>query len=61
MPAERRVVLERRKKLPELPEVETLRRGMERHLTGRTITQVRVPVPKMLKGASPIPANSPPR
>ena len=42
-------MLERRKKLPELPEVETLRRGMERHLTGRTITQVRVPVPKMLK------------
>jgi formamidopyrimidine-DNA glycosylase len=36
--------------LPELPEVETLRRGLERHLTGRTITSARVPVPKMLKG-----------
>lgn len=36
--------------MPELPEVETLRRGLERHLVGRTITEVRVPVPKMLKG-----------
>ncbi len=42
--------------MPELPEVETLRRGLERHLTGRTITGVRVPVPKMLKGEIADPA-----
>ncbi|MBV9849786.1 MAG: bifunctional DNA-formamidopyrimidine glycosylase/DNA-(apurinic or apyrimidinic site) lyase [Armatimonadetes bacterium] len=36
--------------MPELPEVETLRRGLERRLTGRVVTRVRVPVPKMLKG-----------
>ncbi len=42
---------ERWKNLPELPEVETLRRGLERHLVGRVITHVRVPVPKMLKGS----------
>ena len=36
--------------MPELPEVETLRRGLERHLTGRVITHVRVFIPKMLKG-----------
>ena len=36
--------------MPELPEVETLRRGLERHLTGRTLGEIRVSVPKMLKG-----------
>ncbi len=36
--------------MPELPEVETLRRGLARHLTGRTVGVTRVPVPKMLKG-----------
>lgn len=36
--------------MPELPEVETLRRGLERHLTGRTMGAVRVRVAKMLKG-----------
>jgi len=36
--------------VPELPEVETLRRGMERHLVGRRIVGVRVLVPKMIKG-----------
>jgi len=36
--------------MPELPEVETLRRGLARHLTGRTVGETRVPVPKMLKG-----------
>ncbi len=36
--------------MPELPEVETLRRGLERHLTGRTLGEVQVSVPKMLKG-----------
>ena len=36
--------------MPELPEVETLRRGLERHLTGRTLGAARVPVAKMLKG-----------
>jgi formamidopyrimidine-DNA glycosylase len=42
--------------LPELPEVETLRRGLERHLTGRTILGARIAVPKMLKGAITDPA-----
>ena len=36
--------------MPELPEVETLRRGLERHVVGRTFGEVRVEVPKMLKG-----------
>ena len=36
--------------MPELPEVETLRRGLEQHLTGRTVGETRVPVSKMLKG-----------
>lgn len=36
--------------MPELPEVETLRRGLERHLVGRTLGETRVFVPKMLKG-----------
>ena len=36
--------------MPELPEVETLRRGLETHLTGRTFGETRVLVPKMLKG-----------
>jgi formamidopyrimidine-DNA glycosylase len=36
--------------MPELPEVETLRRGLERHLVGRTLGEIRVSVPKMLKG-----------
>jgi formamidopyrimidine-DNA glycosylase len=36
--------------MPELPEVETLRRGLERHLVGRTLGEVRVLIPKMLKG-----------
>jgi len=36
--------------MPELPEVETLRRGLERCLTGRTLGAARVRVAKMLKG-----------
>ena len=36
--------------MPELPEVETLRRGLEQHLLGRTLGKTRVLVPKMLKG-----------
>lgn len=36
--------------MPELPEVETLRRDLERYMVGRTIMGVRVLVPKMLKG-----------
>ena len=36
--------------MPELPEVETLRRGLEKHLTGRTFGSPRVRVAKMLKG-----------
>lgn len=37
--------------MPELPEVETLRRGLERRVAGRTITGGRVLVPKMVKGS----------
>ena len=36
--------------MPELPEVETLRRGLEQHLLGRTVGKTRVLVPQMLKG-----------
>lgn len=36
--------------MPELPEVETLRRGLEALLAGRTIRGARVLVPKMIKG-----------
>ena len=36
--------------MPELPEVETLRRGLEKHLVGRTIVETRVQVAKMIKG-----------
>lgn len=36
--------------MPELPEVETLRRDLERHMVGRKIVDVRVLIPKMLKG-----------
>ena len=42
--------------MPELPEVETLRRGLERHLISRTFGEVRVEVPKMLKGTVTDPA-----
>lgn len=36
--------------MPELPEVETLRRGLEQHLLGRMLGKTQVLVPKMLKG-----------
>jgi formamidopyrimidine-DNA glycosylase len=36
--------------MPELPEVETLRRGLERDLAGHRISEARLPIPKMLKG-----------
>ncbi len=42
--------------MPELPEVETLRRGLETLTAGRTIISVRVPVPKMVKGTVSDPA-----
>lgn len=35
--------------MPELPEVETVRRGLERLVVGRTILSVEVKVPKMIK------------
>ena len=38
--------------MPELPEVETLRRGMEREALGQRITDVIVANPKILKGQS---------
>lgn len=42
--------------MPELPEVETLRRGLERLLVGSTITDARIHVPKMVKGTISDPA-----
>ena len=36
--------------MPELPEVETVRRGLEPYLAGKTITNARVLIPKMVKG-----------
>jgi formamidopyrimidine-DNA glycosylase len=36
--------------MPELPEVETLRRGLEQRLVGHRIVGTRVLVPKMLMG-----------
>jgi formamidopyrimidine-DNA glycosylase len=36
--------------VPELPEVETVRRGLEPRLVGKTITAVRVLIAKMVKG-----------
>ena len=35
--------------MPELPEVETVRRGLERHLLGREVTQVEVLEPRALR------------
>ena len=35
--------------MPELPEVETVRRGLERLIVGRTITDMEIKVPKMIK------------
>ena len=40
--------------MPELPEVETVRRGIERHLTGLTVASVQVRLPKLLRD-SPLP------
>lgn len=42
--------------MPELPEVETLRRGLERVLVGQTLGETRVCVAKMLKGTLVDPA-----
>lgn len=39
--------------MPELPEVETVRRSLEPHLLGRTIVQVKVLMPKVIKHPSP--------
>jgi formamidopyrimidine-DNA glycosylase len=36
--------------MPELPEVETLRRGLEKHFAGHLICSAQVLIPKMLKG-----------
>ena len=35
--------------MPELPEVETVRRGLERLVVSRTISSVEVKVPKMIR------------
>ncbi|AGL28363.1 formamidopyrimidine/5-formyluracil/ 5-hydroxymethyluracil DNA glycosylase [Mycobacterium tuberculosis CAS/NITR204] len=39
--------------MPELPEVEVVRRGLQAHVTGRTITEVRVHHPRA--GAATMP------
>lgn len=36
--------------MPEFPEVETIKRGLEKHLVGHTIKDVEVKIPKMLSG-----------
>lgn len=36
--------------MPELPEVETIRRGLEKHLIGRVIENVEIRLPKMMTG-----------
>lgn len=38
--------------MPELPEVETVRRGLENLIVGSRITQVRLPYPKVITGDS---------
>ncbi|MBI4032878.1 bifunctional DNA-formamidopyrimidine glycosylase/DNA-(apurinic or apyrimidinic site) lyase [Candidatus Berkelbacteria bacterium] len=38
--------------MPELPEVETVRRGLERTIVGKTIASVEIRVPKMFQGDS---------
>ena len=39
--------------MPELPEVETIRRGLEKYLPGRRIAQVEVRLPKLLRNCDP--------
>jgi len=36
--------------MPELPEVETVRRGLENLIVGSQITQVKLPYPKVIQG-----------
>src|SRR5690349_7006994 len=36
--------------MPELPEVETIRRGLEKYLIGRTFDEIAVRLPKMVMG-----------
>jgi formamidopyrimidine-DNA glycosylase len=36
--------------MPELPEVETIRKGLEKYLVGRTIEDVEIRLPKMMQG-----------
>ena len=38
--------------MPELPEVETVRRGLENLIVGSQITQVKLPYPKVITGDS---------
>lgn len=38
--------------MPELPEVETIRRGLEKHIIGYTITSIDIRLPKMFIGES---------
>ena len=40
--------------MPELPEVETIRRIVERELTGRTLTGLELTLPKLVRD-SPLP------
>ena len=39
--------------MPELPEVETVRRGLDGMVTGRTIASINTDLPKMLRGKKP--------
>ena len=43
--------------MPELPEVEVVRRGLQRHVAGRTIAAVRVHHPRAVRRHEPGPAD----
>ena len=51
----------RRCRMPELPEVETVRAGLERHVVGRTIATARCCNPRAVRRDPAGPAASPPR
>nr|BFE82943.1 hypothetical protein GCM10020093_055440 [Planobispora longispora] len=51
---------ERRGRMPELPEVEVVRRGLERWVSGRTVARAEVLHPGRSGGTSPARRSSPP-
>ncbi len=49
MPSRGRVGLPQKQRMPELPEVEIIRRGLAPHLEGRTISRVEVTHPRLVR------------